>query len=588
MKKILFFIILLFMSISKVSAYDLLETFYYDTKLPNMYVTKIKDGKLKNTATFLLHKSNSDFVYCIDPFTSEINGTYEGYIGYNPIFGLSKEQINRMNLLAHYGYGYNNHTDLKWYGITQYLIWETLNLDDIYYTDKYYGDRIVQYVDEINELNNLVDNHFILPSFSNTNNTFSINEEYVLIDTNNVLEEYDIEYSDNINIRKEGNKLFISSNNIGNYTIDLVKKSKITNDYILYSNNSSQNMFTPGKYDDVYTSFNVNFVSGSIEINKQDRETITSQGQAIFEGAIYGLYKDDNLIDKIQLDKNGYGKFDNLELGNYYIKEISPSIGYLLDDTKYNVDLNINSINQSIVVYEDVIKNKYKIIKKYGNDMTNNYYLESDVSFELYDNKNNLINTYITDDSGEINLVLPYGKYILKQITGKDGFNISSPIEIDVDKIDNKEIEILDKEIIRKGNLEIKKIGSDGILLDGVKFRLYAKDDIVSLTGDIYYKAGTLIDEVTINNGYGYINDLYYGNYYLKEVNTISGYLLNENEINIKVDNDKNNVEIINEKYQIPSTGKNDTDNKKIISNIFIFLGIIGIYEVKNKFSSNI
>ena len=143
MKKILFFIILLFISISKVSAYDLLETFYYDTKLPNMYVTKIKDGKLKNTATFLLHKSNSDYVYCIDTFTSEISGTYEGYIGYNPVFGLSKEQINRMNLLSYYGYGYNNHTDLKWYGITQYLIWDTLNLDDIYYTDKYYGDKII-------------------------------------------------------------------------------------------------------------------------------------------------------------------------------------------------------------------------------------------------------------------------------------------------------------------------------------------------------------------------------------------------------------------------------------------------------------
>lgn len=587
MKKILFFIILLFISISKVSAYDLLETFYYDTKLPNMYVTKIKDGKLKNTATFLLHKSNSDYVYCIDPFTSEISGTYEGYIGYNPVFGLSKEQINRMNLLSYYGYGYNNHTDLKWYGITQYLIWDTLNLDDIYYTDKYYGDKIIQYVDEINELNNLVNNHFITPSFSNTNNNYSINKEYVLIDTNNVLEEYDIEYNDKINIKKEGNKLYISSNSVGNYKINLIKKSKITTDYILYSNNSSQNMFTPGKYDDVYSSFNVNFVSGSIIVNKQDRETIINQGQAIFEGAVYGLYKDDILIDQIKLDKNGYGKFDNLELTNYYIKEIEPSTGYLLDDTKYNVDLNINN-NQSIIVYEDVIKSKYKIIKKYGNDIINNYYLESDVSFELYDNNNNLINTYITDDNGEINIFIPYGKYKLKQITGKEGFSISDIIEINVDNIDNKEIEILDKEIVKKGNLEIKKIGSDGILLDGVKFKLYAKDDIVSLTGDIYYKAGTLIDEVTINNGYGYINDLYYGNYYLKEVDTISGYLLNEEEVNIKIDNDINNIEIINEKYEIPQTGKNDFNNNKVVSNIFIIIGIIGIYEVKNKFISNI
>ena len=582
MKKILFFISLLFIGIYKVCAYDTVESFHLGPTIPNAYVTKIKNGNILNTTTSMLLRSDNNYVYCIDPFNPKIKGNYEGYIGYNELFGLSKDQINRMNLLSFYGYGYSNHTDIKWYGITQYLIWQTLGLDDIYYTDTSYGNRIIQYTDELNELNTLVNNHFITPKFDNINN-YSIKEEYTLTDSNNVLDLYDIDYSGNISISKNGNKLTIYSDNPGTYTIRFIKKSKVDNDYILYNNINSQNMFYPGKYDDVISNLTVNFIDGSIEINKQDRETIHNQGQATLEGAIYGLYEDNTLIEEISLDNNGYGIITNLPLKKYYIKEINPSKGYKLDDTKYEVILTPNNNYQKIIVYEDVIKNKYKIIKKYGNEITNNYFLESDVSFELYDNLKNLIDTYITDKNGEINLYLPYGEYILKQVSGKDGYELSDPININVSKIEqDKEIEILDKEIIKKGNLEIKKIGSDGLLLDKVKFNLYAKEDIKSLTGDIYYHKNDLIDEVTIDNGYGYINDLYYGNYYLKEIDTTSGYLLNTDNINIEINSDMNQIEVINEKYEIPNTGKNDIDYKKILSNIFLIIGIIGIYEIKN------
>lgn len=580
MKKILLIITLLFISINKIGAYDMIEKFHFGKMVPNSYVTKIKNGNLRNTSTWFIYRSDNNYVYCIDPFTNEIDGNYEGYIGYNEIFNLSKEQINRMNLLAYYGYGYSNHEDVKWYGITQYLIWETLGLDDIYYTDKSYGNRITQNEEELDELNQLVSNHYITPKFNI--DKYSIKKEYELIDTNNVLEQYDIDYSGNITINKTGNKLSIYSDNPGIYTIRFIKKSNVTNDYILYQNDIRQNMFYPGKYDDVIYNLTLEFIDGSIEINKQDKETKQEQGEAIFEGAIYGLYSNNKLIEKISLDKDGYGVINNLPLDNYIIKELQPSIGYQLDNTDYEVNLTNNNNHQKIIVYEEVIKNKIKIIKKYGNELTNNYYLEPDVQFDLYDINNNLVDTYITNEQGEINLNLPYGNYILKQINGKDNYTISDAINININQIENDNIiEILDKEIVKKGNLEIKKIGSDNKLLDGVTFKLFAKEDIKSLTGDIYYQKDDYITDVTINNGYGYINDLYYGKYYLVEATTEAGYLLNQDNIDIEIDKDNNNVEIINEKYEIPSTGKNDTNYYKIISNIFIILGIIGLYETK-------
>ena len=587
MKKIILFMFLFLLGILRVMAYDVIENFHFGSKVPDTYVKILNNGNIRNTTIWMIKKSDNNYVYCIDPFTNEINGNYEGYVGNNELFGLSKEQINRMNLLAYYGYGYQNHTDFKWYGITQFLIWQTLGYDDIYYTDSSFNNRIDKNSQEIDELNNLVNNHFIKPSFD-INNSYSIGTEYTLIDNNNVLDLYDIDYSGDLDIKKEGNNLKVLSKQSGIYTIRFIKKSKIDNDYILYNNDIRQNMFYPGKYEDVVYNLTLNFISGSIEINKQDREHITSRDNTTFEGAVYGLYEDNELFKEISLDNNGFGILTDLPLGNYYIKEISSSCGYMLDDTKYEVNLTSNNNHQNIIVYEDVIENKFKIIKKYGNEITNNYYLESDVSFELYDSNNNLIDTYITDDNGEINMELPYGDYVLKQINGIDGYTINDDIKISVKNIDSdKELILVDKEIIKKGNLELKKMGSDGLLLDGVKFKLYAKEDIKSLTGDIYYHKDDFIDEVIINDGYGYLNDLYYGDYYLEEVNTVSGYLLNTDKIDVDINSDINNIEIINEKYEIPSTGRNDINYSKL-SNIFIFIGLIGLYEIKNRFNNNI
>ena len=79
---------------------------------------------------------------------------------------------------------------------------------------------------------------------------------------------------------------------------------------------------------------------------------------------------------------------------------------------------------------------------------------------------------------------------------------------------------------------------------------MFAKNDIVSPNGNIYYKANDYITDVTINN-------------------------------------DINNIELINELYEIPNTSKNETNYLKTVSNIFMILGIIILYETKKLFNYN-
>lgn len=75
-----------------------------------------------------------------------------------------------------------------------------------------------------------------------------------------------------------------------------------------------------------------------------------SQGDATLEGAVYGVFKDGALIDTYTTDKNGYFLtdyypcYENVE---WTIREISPSEGYLLDETVYYIDTYAASIQLS-------------------------------------------------------------------------------------------------------------------------------------------------------------------------------------------------------------------------------------------------
>ena len=81
---------------------------------------------------------------------------------------------------------------------------------------------------------------------------------------------------------------------------------------------------------------------GTLSINKSDSETTNAQGQATLKGAKYGIYEKStgNLVTTIETDENGNAKSNPLlTYQEYYLKEISPSTGYYLDNTRYDFDM---------------------------------------------------------------------------------------------------------------------------------------------------------------------------------------------------------------------------------------------------------
>ena len=143
------------------------------------------------------------------------------------------------------------------------------------------------------------------------------------------------------------------------------------------------NKVTKRSFDNVLKKFQVT-------VTKTDAETGSPQGDASLAGAVYGIYKGEELIDTYTTDENGqfttkYYICDN----DWTVREISPSEGYLLDTAihkvgaepeLYTVELNstANDVN------EQVIKGNIAIIKHTDNGETQIETPEEGAVFELF------------------------------------------------------------------------------------------------------------------------------------------------------------------------------------------------------------
>ena len=219
-------------------------------------------------------------------------------------------------------------------------------------------------------------------------------------------------------------------------------------------------------------------------ITKVDAETGAAQGDASIAGAVYGVYHGSDLID--QYTTNASGQFTTKEYvcgDNWYIQEISPSSGYLLDTTKYPVGaepdkytLEHNQI--PIGVKEQVIKGKIQIHKQYetleGTPKDEaaaefQVYLKSAGSYDKA--KASERDTIITSASGyAVTKNMPYGTYIVHQTKGGAGREFVDDFEVMISANNQTySYELLNE--LKNGQLKIIKISDDG-KVEGIQFRV--------------------------------------------------------------------------------------------------------------------
>ena len=225
MKKIIIFLIAITISLLCSKNVYASSSFYEAEYIDGIYMNKQKAGSSTiyyQKARFFRQSGTNRFAYCIDPFTFFQEGSsYETTITPSNLTQTQKEQIS---LIAYFGYGYKNHTDAKWYAITQFMIWKEADpTGNFYFTDGLNGTKIERFTQEMNEINNLINNYKKNTSLNGKTYTIIENQQFSVEDTNKVLSTYK---SSNNNFKIQGNKLTATNLKEGVYTINLIKLIK--------------------------------------------------------------------------------------------------------------------------------------------------------------------------------------------------------------------------------------------------------------------------------------------------------------------------------------------------------------------------
>lgn len=558
--------------------------------ISNIFIRKYRnDGYIKyQQARFMRRSEDNAFMYCLQPFVDIDNNLPYYNIArsdFASVLNITEEQWDRIALLAYYGYQYNengfNHSNNKWYAITQLMIWRTIEPQNKFvFTDTLNGkDLPNKFADEIAEMDMLVKNHYTRPNFNITDLSIPLGQSKTLTDSNDVLKFFKVSSTENVNAKIEGNNLILTATGIGKAKVNLVKNAtKHSAPPIVYFKDGSQNVMRVGYYDPLPALFNLDVIGGRVEIYKLDSETKESfpQGNASLENAIYGIYTTNNeKIGELKTDSNGYAISDYLpSLGEFYIKEITPSKGYTLDKNKYSFILNENVLLESLDVYEKVKETNLTLFKVFANSKTGILTPEPNVTFEVYLNNCNyrpmlrssnklreinnnvcLVNEITTDKNGYAEIKLPYGSYTFKQITSTPNYEKVDDFEFVVgDDTDSNTYKLISNaEITAK--LKVIKVDKDTgevIPRSGISFKIksLASNDYVCQTVT-YPKAETLCEFKTDSNGvlitpYPLIS----GKYKLEEVDqVIDGYLWNKESQEFEIGENSNLIK--DDKYGV-------------------------------------
>lgn len=526
----------------------------YD-KVPNVYVTKISpEHQIFDYMYIIARSSDNAFVYCVEPGI-HIDSTAK-YYGINDISNskLTKEQYEKIKLISYYGYGYQNaninHTDKIWYAVTQGLIWEVeSNNHEIYFTNYLQGPKVDKFSNEYQEINNLISSHYTKPSFANIIKDMNLGETITLTDSNNVLNSFNISTSNNnISINKQGNNLQIIALKEGNTTITLTKEFKYYNtNPLIYTAQNSQTLFKVGNLESINTTFNINITGNKVIINKVDNDTkkFETISDATLIGAVYGLYNNNNnLLEKLTINSKGISESTNILKLNetYYLKEITPSKGYELDEEKHY--FTVNSKETFITLKEKIIKRIVNIYKS-TNELTNLPSTpEEGIIFNIYrKSTNTLYDTIITDNKGFASIELPFGTFIFKQQNTTENYDKVEDFEVVIDQNDIPiDIKLTDKLIASK--IKVIKIDSENkeiIPISNIIFKIRNKDT------NEYICENQSCEFSTLNGTFTTLNSLPFGTYDLEEISEVEGYQFNNEPLEFTIDNNSSFIKVNND-----------------------------------------
>lgn len=263
------------------------------------------------------------------------------------------------------------------------------------------------------------------------------------------------------------------------------------------------------------------------------------------------------MLDTYTTDKNGYFLTDYYPCDGsyYYLQEISPSAGYLLDPSEYYVDAypgnyTVELNTEYIDVYEDIIKGTIALVKHTDDGKTQIETPEVGAEFEVYlksagsyeNGKDEEKAILVIDETGVAEVELPYGVYVVKQIKGWEGKELLPAFEVSIDT-DEKIYRFIINNAVFESDIQIvKKDAETGKVIPaaGIGFKVLNTDTGEFVVQRINYPTPVNI-EVYYTDETGMLmlpHSLPYGNYQIIEetISATGEYVLDTSPVDFKVD----------------------------------------------------
>ena len=455
------------------------------------------------------------------------------------------------------------------------------------------GKSITYTVSEIN-----VDTRYEVPKAQNVTLTSGDVDLTVNVKFNNQLKTGSIKINKQSEDNQNGDREFTITGNGKTYTIKTGSDGvAILSDIPVYNSNNEKIVYTiseknvPVRYvvpadqtatltaDATTTKTFKNILKKfTVEVTKQDSETTSAQGDGTLAGAVYGIYRGGELADTYTTDENGYFKTKEYVCGNYTVQEISPSEGYLLDETVYSVGAEaenyfIEHNPLSMTVTEDVIKGNIAMIKHSDDGSTQIETPEVGAEFEVYlkssgsyaNAKDSEKDCLVCDENGFAQTKdMPYGVYTVHQTVGWDGTEFIADFDVNISE-NGQTYRYLINNAEFKSYIKVVKVDSETgkiIPYEGAGFEIYdSNGQKISMT--FAYPTPTTIDTFYTNSE-GYLitpEVLPYGEYSLIEVQAPYGYALDKTPVAFSVSSEnaekENSLTIVKvEKQNTAQKGK--------------------------------
>lgn len=297
----------------------------------------------------------------------------------------------------------------------------------------------------------------------------------------------------------------------------------------------------------------------SISVEKQDAEN-----GRVLSGAVFGIYnkkdiqangkvlvKADTLLQEMTSDENGMATCTlDLPFGEYYVKELKAPEGFVSSDEVLEFVAEYQGQETKIVSLQAVKKNEPTTAEFTKSDLTTGVELEG-ARLKVMDKDGNVIDEWTSEkDKPHVIKRLVVGEtYTFHEEFAPYGYLKATDVTFTVkDTAEVQKVEMKDE--VPKGLLIINKKGEfleKITLLDNVKgtvehffeyitgnlskvtFEVYAAEDIKAADGVSadHYKKDELVGTITTDEkGIAKMEDLPVGKYYVKEVKTAHGFVL--------------------------------------------------------------